>query len=117
MERRFDAIVAFAPIPDIEDWHDIKRSVRENVTYNVERLRWKNEERINKIKEYILHLEFDELPDRVELLEKLELHRHKIVEKSNKQFMHAMSQLKRNPMVKSKKYQEIIELLNDWIKE
>lgn len=117
LERRFDAIVAFTPIPDRDDWQDMKHSVRENVTYNVERLRWKNEERINKIKEYILLPEFDELPDRVEILEKLELHRKKVMEKSNKQYMHAMNQLKRNPMVKSKNYQEIIELLNDWIKE
>lgn len=117
LERRFDAIVAFAPRPDMDDFHELRHSVRENITYNVERLRWKNEERINKIKEYILLPEFDELPDRTELLEKLELHRKKVLEKSNKQYIHAINQLKRNPMVKSEKYQEIIELLNDWIKE
>ena len=117
LERRFDAIIAFTPIPDMDDLRDIKHNVRENITYNVERLRGKNEERINKIKEYIFLPEFNELPDRIEILEKLELHRKKVMEKSNRQFMHAVNQLKRNPMVKSENYQEIIELLNNWIKE
>ncbi len=117
VERRFDAVVAFTPIPDIDDLRDIKLSAKENITYHVERLRWKNEEHINKIKEYISLPEFDEIPDRKELLEKLELHRRNIMEKSNKQFMRAMNQLKRNPSVKSEKYQEILDLLNDWIKE
>lgn len=117
LERRFDAIVAFAPVPDIESLKDARANVRENITYNVERLRWKNEERINKIKEYILLPQFDGLPERAELLQKLEIQRHKVLEKSNKQFINAAKQLKRNPMVKSEKYQEIIELLNDWIKE
>ncbi len=117
VERRFDAIVAFTPIPDLDDLRDMKLSAKENITYHVERLHWMNEERINKIKEYISLPEFDELPDRKELLEKLELHRKKVMQKSNKQFMNAMNQLKRNPSVKSEKYQEILDLLNDWIKE
>ncbi len=117
LERRFDAIVAFTPIPDVDDFRDMKLSAKENITYHVERLHWMNEERINKIKDYISLPEFDELTERKELLEKLELHRKKVMEKSNKQFMRAMNQLKRNPGVKSEKYQEILDLLNDWIKE
>ncbi|MBP3678312.1 MAG: hypothetical protein J6I97_08220 [Agathobacter sp.] len=76
-----------------------------------------NEEYINKIKRYISLPEFDELPDRLELLEKLETHRREVMEKSNNQFVHAANLLKRNPNAKSEKYQEILDLLNDWIKE
>ena len=117
LERRFDAVVAFTPIPDIDDLRDMKLSAKENLNYHVERLRWKNEEHINKIKEYISLPEFDDLPDRLELLEKLELHRKKVIQKSNNQFTHATNLLKRNPNAKSEKYQEILDLLNDWIKE
>ena len=70
LERRFDAIVAFTPVPDIDEIHELK-------------LR----------------------------LEKLEMHRKRIMEKSNKQFLRAMNQLKRNPGAKSEKYQEMMELL------
>ena len=117
MERRFDAIVAFTPIPDLDDLKNLKLSAKEYINYHVERLHKRNEEYINKIKEYISLPEFDALPDRSELLEKLEAHRRKILEKSNKQFAHAMNILKRNTNAKSEKYQEIIDLLNDWIKK
>ncbi|MBQ3558471.1 MAG: hypothetical protein IJA07_03025 [Agathobacter sp.] len=117
LERRFDAVVAFTPIPDIDDLRDMKLSAKENINYHVERLHWMNEEYINKIKGYISLPEFDELPDRLELLEKLEIHRRKVMEKSNNQFVHATNLLKRNPNAKSEKYQEILDLLNDWIKE
>ncbi len=116
LERRFDSVVAFTPVPDIDDLRDMKLSAKESVIYNVERLRWKNEERINRIKEYIQLPEFEELPDRKELLEKLELHRKRIMEKSNKQFLHAMNQLKRNPGARSEKYQEMLDLLNEVLK-
>lgn len=70
LERRFDAIVAFTPVPDMDEIHELK-------------LR----------------------------LEKLEMHRKRIMEKSNKQFLRAMNQLKRNPGAKSEKYREMMELL------
>lgn len=116
LEQRFDALVAFTPIPDIDELRKIELTAKEKVIYNVEKLRWKNEERINRIKEYIQLPEFEELPDRKELLEKLELHRKRIMEKSNKQFLHAMNQLKRNPGARSEKHQEMIELLNELLK-
>lgn len=116
LERRFDAIVAFTPIPDKEDLLNYKQDIRETVTYHVEKLRWKNNERVEKIRSYILLPNFDELPDRKELLEKLELHRKRLMEKTSRQFLQAANHLKRNP-VKSAKYQEIIEQLNSWIKK
>ena len=38
------------------------------------------------------------------------------MEKSNQQFFRAMNQLKRNPGVKSEKYQEMLDLLNELLK-
>ena len=117
MERRFDAIVAFTPIPDIDELRDMKLSVKENINYHVEKLQWKNEEYINKIKEYLSLPEFEGFPEHKELLEKLEMHRRKVMEKSSKQFIHALNQLRRNPNVKSERYQEILDLLSEWINE
>ena len=115
LERRFDAIVAFTPVPDLDDIRHLKLSVRENTTYYIERMHWMNEKHINRIKEYVQLPEFDELPDRDDLLEMLEKQRIKIRNKSNKQYLQAMNQLKRNPTVKSKSHQEFIEMLNEWL--
>jgi len=117
LERRFSAIVAFTPIPDIDELHDIKLTAKEHLSRKVEQLRDRHEERIDKIKEYLQRLELDELADRKELLDKLELHRRRILEKSNRQFMRATNQLKRNPGIKSEKYQEIIDILSELLKK
>lgn len=116
LERRFEAIIAFTPIPDMDDWRHLKLSAREKITYNMEKLRWKNEERINRIKDYLQLPEVQNLADRVEILEKLEMHRKSIREQSNKQFFRAMKQLKRNPGVRSEKHQEILDLLGGWLR-
>ena len=116
MERRFDAIVAFTSIPDMDEIREMGLSAKENLIYRVEKLRWKNEEHLNRLKEHLQLPEFDELSERQELLEKLEFYRKKIMEKSNKQFLHAVSQLKRNPNAKSAKYQEMLEILKGLLK-
>ena len=117
LERRFDAVVAFTPIPDIDELRELELTAKEHIIYNIERLRWKNEERINRIKDYIQLPEFEELPNRKELLEKLEMHKRRIMEKSNKQFLRAMNQLKRNPGARSERYQETLELLNELLRK
>ena len=116
MERRFDAIVAFTSIPDMDEIREMGLSAKENLIYRVEKLRWKNEEHLNRLKEHLQLPEFDELSERQELLEKLEFYRKRIMEKSNKQFLHAVSQLKRNPNAKSAKYQEMLEVLKGLLK-
>ena len=116
MERRFDAIVAFTSIADMDEIREMGLSAKENLIYRVEKLRWKNEEHLNRLKEHLQLPEFDELSERQELLEKLEFYRKKIMEKSNKQFLHAVSQLKRNPNAKSAKYQEMLEVLKGLLK-
>ena len=117
LERRFDALVAFTPIPDMDELRELEVNAKEHIIYNIEKLRWKNEERINRIKDYIQLSEFEELPDRKDLLEKLEMHKRRIMEKSNKPFLRATKQLKRNPGVKSEKYQEMLELLNELLRK
>ena len=120
LERRFDAVVAFTPIPDLEELREelgeIKSNARESMIYNVEKLRWKNEQRIERIKDYLQLTELEEILERKEILEKLEKQKRKIMEKSNKQFLRAYNQLKRNPDVKSEKYQETLETLKELLR-
>lgn len=116
LERRFDAVIAFAPIPDVEELRDLKLNMKESILHKVERLRSRNEARLDRIREYIQLRGIEELPDRQELLEKLEMYRKRLLEKSNKQFWHARNQLKRNPEVRSEKYQEALEQLKELLK-
>lgn len=117
MEQRFDALVGFNPIPNRDEIRYLKWSVKENLIYDIEKLRWKNEERLNRIKDYIQLPEFDNLPDRKEILESLEMNRRRLVGKNNKLFVRAMSQLKRNPKAKSEKYQETLDQLKELLKK
>ena len=120
LERRYDAVVAFTPIPDLEELREelgeMKLNAKENIIYNVERLRWKNEQRIDRIKEHLQLPELEEMLERKEILEKLESYKRRLMEKSNKQFLRAINQLKRNPDVKSEKYQETLETLKELLK-
>lgn len=121
LERRYDAMIAFTPIPDLEELREelgeIKLNARESMIYNVEKLRWKNEQRIERIKEYLQLPELEEILERKEILEKLEKQKRKIMEKSNKQFLRAYNHLKRNPDVKSEKYQETLEALKELLRK
>lgn len=121
LERRYDAMIVFTPIPDLEELREelgeIKLNARESMIYNVEKLRWKNEQRIERIKEYLQLPELEEILERKEILEKLEKQKRKIMEKSNKQFLRAYNHLKRNPDVKSEKYQETLEALKELLRK
>lgn len=116
LERRFNAVVAFAALPDKVELKGMRLSARERIVYRVENLRGRNEERFNRIKEYIQLPEYEKLPDLREILEKLEISRRNLTEKSNKQYLRAARQLKRNPYVSSKKHQETLELLKELLK-
>ena len=117
IERRIDAIVAFTPVPDMNELRVLSENRHAKMEDRVNRLRERNEERINKIRGHMQLPEFDGLPEREEWLKKLEQRHIKFMEKTYKQYTYALSQLKRNPMMKSKKYQEIIKLLNEWNKD
>lgn len=117
IERRMDAIVAFVPVIDKEDIKEIKWNIHEKIGDRVERLRRRNEEHIHRMKEHMKLPEFEGLLEREEWLKKLEQTHIKLLRKSDKQYIHALNQLKRNPMMKSEKYQKFIKMLNDWNKD
>lgn len=117
LESRVNARIAFSPIPDIEDLRGLKLGAKEALNFNIEKLRRSNEDRINRIKDRLQLPEFETLPDRQELLDRLEMHRKNLTRRSNRQYLRAVSQLKRNPNVRTLKYQESLELLNGLLKK
>lgn len=116
LERRMDAVVAFTAIPDIENLGKIKRSAKEVVLNNVEGLRKRNVERLERLKERLQLPEFAEGHEREELLEQIEQQMHKIFSRGNKQYLRAASQLRRNPGLISKKHAETMDTLKKLLK-
>ena len=56
--------------------------------------------------------EFDRLPERKVLMDKLDECRKMLHEKNGKVYADALKQLRRNPTAKSVRYQEVLELLH-----
>lgn len=117
LERRFDAVVAFTPVPDIEEMIQNRRSAKETVLDNVERMRKKNRGRLEQLKLHLQHPDFAELPDRKEILEQIEQQLRNSFARRNKQFLRAASQLRRNPTITSLKHRESLESLREMIRK
>lgn len=116
LERRMDAVVAFTAIPDLEDIGKIRRNAKEVVLGNVEGLRKRNVERLERLKDRLQLPEFAEGYDREELLEQIEQQMRKIFTRGNKQYLRAASQLRRNPGLISKKHAETMDTLKKLLK-
>lgn len=116
LERRFDAVVAFTPIPDIEEIIQNHKSKKESVLDNVERMRKRNRNRLEQLKLRLQLPDFDALPDKKEILEQIEQQFQKSFARHNKQFLRAASQLRRNPTLTSGKHRETLESLREIIK-
>lgn len=117
LETRFDAYVAFAEIPNLNDLRAKTFNAKERMVLKLENLREKQLGRFRTLKDYIAQRELAELPDREELLEQIQVQMRSIFSRSNTQFWHAKKHLKRNPGAISKKYEEafreIKELFED----
>lgn len=117
LEARVNARIAFSPLPELGDIRELRIGTKENIVSNIEKLRKNNEERLNRIRERLQLPEFEALSDRLELLEKLELHKKNLMRRSNQQYLRAMSQLKRNPGARAEKYEETLEQLKELLKK
>ena len=117
LERRVDAVVAFAPITDIDDLKEIKQNIKETVMYNVERLRKQSTERLKRLKEHLELPEWKNAVERDEILEQIELQMRKIFSRQNKQYLRAARQLRRNPTLISLKHKESLEKLKNLLKK
>lgn len=113
LERRFDAVVAFTPVPDIEDIKEKGRTVKERVLNRVEKSRDNSLRKIRQMRDYLMSGEALSLPDREELLQQLEHLLKNTFSRTGKQYLGVVKHLKRNPGVISKKYQKALEEIKE----
>lgn len=117
LENRFDAYVAFAEVPDLNDLRAKTFTAKERMVLNLDCLREKQLSRFRTLKDYIDQRGIEELPDRDELLEQIRQQMQGMFSRTNTQFWHVKKHLKRNPGAISKKYadafKEIKELFED----
>lgn len=113
LERRFDAVVAFTPIPDMEEIREKGRTLKERALNRVERRRDEYLRKVRQMREYLMFGENVSFPDREELLIQLERLAKNIFSRSGKQYLGAMRHLKRNPGAISKKYQKALEEIKE----
>lgn len=116
LEHRLDAVVAFAPIPDMEELKEKRRNAKEAVLENVERMRRQRRERLERLKASLQLPDFEELADRAEMLEQIEQQIHKIFSRHNRQYLRAASQLRRNPTLRSERHKEALDALKKMLK-
>lgn len=113
LERRLDAyvdaVVAFTPIPDIEELREKRLNWKQEMLFKLDQYRQQRVERLLILKQRLSELDFFE--ERENLLEQIEHQLGQIREHHNKEFLHAVHILKRNPGLYSQKYQDSLEEL------
>lgn len=119
LEKRYDAIVAFTDVPDIDELWEKVGSAKERMLSNLERLREERLSKLNAFKEQ-LRVEQEEQENRVdvdELKKQLEQHIRGVFSRTNKQFLRVTKHLKRNPGAISKKYEAALKELKELFEE
>lgn len=116
LEKRVDAIAAFAPLPDLSEIKELHGNTKEKIASRLEYRRNKRISALENLKERILSSDLA-LPDREELLTQLENQIHAVFMRTNKQFYRTSIHLKHNPTAVSKKYKEAFEELKELFEE
>ncbi len=106
LERRFDAVVAFTPVPDVVEKG---RNVKEKIIDRVEANRERRVERIRKMRERLSNAAEGEFLDKEELMKQTERLIRNIFSRSDRQYLRAVRHLRRNPGAVSKKYAEALK--------
>ena len=112
LENRVDAVIAFTPLPDLEEVRKLPENAKERVLYKIEEMREKNVVRVQELKARLDKLG-EALEDRNELLKQLEKQLRAIFARTNKQYLRVRNHLKRNPGVISKRYEEVLKEIKD----
>lgn len=112
LENRMDALVAFTPIPDIDELRKLPENTKERFLYKVEELREKHVARLQGIRSKLD--KFGEtLEDGNEMLKQVEKQLRAVFARTNKQYLRVRGHLKRNPGVISKRYEEVLKEIKD----
>lgn len=113
LERRFDALVAFTPVPDAGELKAKSKNAGKRVLELVEQRRGNRLSRIRHMREYLNGREGISLPDRNELLEQLEKITGSIFSRSDRQYLRVVKHLKHNPGARSSKYQKALDEIKE----
>lgn len=108
MEKRMDALVAFAPIPNIDDLKEVPENAKEHFLYRVEEMRKQHISRIQTIRNKVEDIG-DLLEDRNEIKNQLEKQLRETFARTDRQYLRVRKHLKRNPRVVSKRYEEVLK--------
>ena len=117
LENRFDALIAFTTIPDLDELREKTGSAKERILFKLENSR---ENRIAKLKRMGERLRLDELEeimDKEEILSQIEQQIRNVFSRTNKQYLRVTKHLKRNPGAISKKYEEALKEIKDLFEE
>lgn len=112
MEKRMDALIAFTPIPDVDELRKIPENAKEKFLYKVEKMREKHVHRLQDIRSRLDKLE-EKLDDRNDLLKQVEKQVRAVFARTNKQYLRVRNHLRRNPGVISKRYEEVLREIKD----
>lgn len=118
LENRFDAVAAFAPLPDIGGGLREKAgSAKEKMLCRLEKLRDNRVSQLKKLSEHLRSEERNEWKDREEILAQLEQQVRGVFSRTNKQFLRVTKHLKRNPGAISKKYADALKEIKGLFEE
>lgn len=117
LEKRVDAVLAFAGIPELEEIKEFPKNKKEQILYRIEKRRSKRVTRLEHLKSYISSVDISELRDREELLVQLEKQIRDVFKRTNQQFYRAAVHMRHNPTAISKKYREAFEELKELLEE
>ncbi|MGN0334082.1 MAG: hypothetical protein ACI4DV_00275 [Lachnospiraceae bacterium] len=115
LERRFDAVVAFTPVPDMEHIFEKRGNLKQTVNYNLEKLRTYRVEKLRSLRDYLQQPELEE--DRESLREQIEQQLQHIFSRSNKQYQRSARLLRRNPYAISNKYADALKEIRELFEE
>ena len=108
LERRFDAVVAFTPIPDMEELREKRKNTTQRVLARLERRREHTFAVLRKMRDCLALPEVS-IPDKEELLEQMEKLAKSLLSRSERQYLRVVKHLKHNPGTVSGKYQKALE--------
>lgn len=112
LENRVDAVIAFTPIPDIDEVRRLPENAKEKLLYKVEALREKHLGRLQEIRSRLDKLG-ETLEGRNEMIKQVEKQVRAVFSRTNQQYKRVRNHLKRNPGVISKRYEEVLKELKD----
>lgn len=112
LEKRMDAIIAFTPIPDMNELKELPGSAKEKFLYKVEEMREQHVFTLTTIKNKLEGLE-ETSENKNEIRKQLEKQFRGIFARTNKQYLRVREHLKRNPGAVSKHYGDVLKEIKD----